>query len=122
MRLWIAENGLGEIFRVKSFLTDEDGLSVQDIIALTSFLAWLGVSGAWAFIALTGAITEAMIDFYASFTLLPLAVVGGVFGVTAVRHRKPRVHRMHPVTEHVNAEYDGWKEAKADDHRDGSTI
>lgn len=107
---------------MKSFLTDEDGLSVQDIIALTSFLAWLGVSGVWAFMALTGAITEAMIDFYASFTLLPLAVVGGVFGVTAVRHRKPRVHRMHPVAEHVDAEYGERKGAKADDHRDGSTI
>lgn len=69
---------------MKWFGNDQDGLSIQDVIALGAFLSWLGISGAFAYFALTGMLTEIQVSFYSTFIWLPTTVVGGVFGVRAI--------------------------------------
>ena len=69
---------------MRSFITDDDGLTIQDFIAALTFLAWLAVSAYVVYVAVQGQLTEALIDFYGTFCKIPLAVVGGVFCVRAV--------------------------------------
>ncbi|SFR16829.1 hypothetical protein [Desulfoscipio geothermicus] len=68
----------------KWFGNDEDGLSIQDVIALGAFLSWLGISGAFAYFAIVGTLTDIQVNFYSTFIWLPTTVVGGVFGVRAI--------------------------------------
>lgn len=66
------------------FANDEDGLSIQEFIALGAFLTWLGISATFAWFAITGNLTSIQVDFYSTFIWLPTTVVGGVFGVKAI--------------------------------------
>lgn len=68
----------------KRFWDNADGLSIQDIIALGAFVAWLGMSAAFGWFAIIGTLTPVQVDFYSTFIFLPTTVVGGVFGVRAV--------------------------------------
>ena len=69
---------------MRSFITDDDGLTIQDFVAALTFLAWLTVSAYMTYVAVQGQLTEALVDFYGTFCMVPLTVVGGVFGVRAV--------------------------------------
>ena len=69
---------------MRSFITDDDGLTIQDFVAALTFLAWLAVSAYMTYVAVQGQLTKELVDFYSTFCMVPLTVVGGVFGVRAV--------------------------------------
>lgn len=64
------------------FGNDKDGLSIQDFIGLGAFIMWAMVSG--MYLRQLSTITSIQVDFYGAFMILPVTVVGGVYGVRAL--------------------------------------
>lgn len=64
---------------MKSFLSDSDGLSLYEFLALLIIGAFLVITLIVFVMILKGYDVSQMLDFYKSFITIPATVVGGVF-------------------------------------------
>lgn len=69
--------GRGDV--MKSFLSDSDGLSLYEFLALLIIGAFLVITLIVFVMILKGYDVSQMLDFYKSFITIPATVVGGVF-------------------------------------------
>lgn len=68
---------------MKAFWNNEEGLTLQEFVAVVVMLMWVLVTGVILYNMIYHEITQAMIDFYSVLGWMPLGVIGGLFGERA---------------------------------------